>query len=195
MVHVFYCSTFFSREIFLLEQKLDNSDPSPPHVHWLQLDLQKPLCTQAVLHFLISIITNLREGWPKFRKSSKRGGGYFQSKNFCLKFWTFKQGFLDMKLIQICNMIFQKWGGGGVQRPFRTFPKIHPSSCGHPSLLLWPKHADVKTTSSSPSPSLKSARSATLPTLRLPIWSSLSWEEAVQIAVLYLVVMPFGVYM
>ena len=131
-----------------------------------------------------------------FPKSLKRGrvGCHFQFIILRHRFWTFKQSFLSMKLIQICNMIFQKWGGG-VQRPFRTFPKIHPSSCGHPSLLLWPKHADVKTTSSFPSPSLKSARSATLPTLRLPIWSSLSWEEAVQIAVLYLVVMPFGVYM
>ena len=34
-----------------------------------------------------------------FRKSS-RGGGHFQSKNLCCKIWTFKQGYLTMKLIQ-----------------------------------------------------------------------------------------------
>ena len=35
-----------------------------------------------------------------FRKSSKRGGGHFQSKNLYCKIWTFKQGYLTMKLIQ-----------------------------------------------------------------------------------------------
>ena len=35
-----------------------------------------------------------------FRKSSKGGGGHFQSKNLCCKIWTFKQGYLTMKLIQ-----------------------------------------------------------------------------------------------
>ena len=31
-------------------------------------------------------------------------------------------------------MIFRKWGGGG-QRPFGTFPKIHPFWYGHASLI------------------------------------------------------------
>ena len=35
-----------------------------------------------------------------FRKSSKRGGGHFQSKNLYCRFWTFKQGFLSMKMLQ-----------------------------------------------------------------------------------------------
>ena len=35
-----------------------------------------------------------------FRKSSKRGGGHFQSKNLYCKIWTFKQGFFSMKVIQ-----------------------------------------------------------------------------------------------
>ena len=29
-----------------------------------------------------------------------QGGGHFQSKNLCCKIWTFKQGYLTMKLIQ-----------------------------------------------------------------------------------------------
>ena len=33
----------------------------------------------------------------KFRK----GGGHFQSKNLYCKIWTFKQGYLTMKLIQV----------------------------------------------------------------------------------------------
>ena len=40
-------------------------------------------------------------------------------------------------LLQFCreirNMIFRKWGGG--QRPFRTFPKIHP---------FWRRHLSLK---------------------------------------------------
>ena len=35
-----------------------------------------------------------------FRKSSKGGGGHFQSKNLCCKIWTLKQGYLTIKLIQ-----------------------------------------------------------------------------------------------
>ena len=35
-----------------------------------------------------------------FRKSSERRGGHFQSKNLYCKIWTFKQGFLTMKMIQ-----------------------------------------------------------------------------------------------
>ena len=128
-------------------------------------------------------------------KFQEGGGGIFNPKIFVWNFGPLNRAFWTWNWYKFATWFSKNEGVGGVQRPFRTFPKIHPSSCGHPSLLLWPKHADVKTTSSSPSPSLKSARSATLPTLRLPIWSSLSWEEAVQIAVLYLVVMPFGVYM
>ena len=47
----------------------------------------------------------VREGWRLqngwiFGKVPKGGGGHFQSKNLCCKIWTFKQGYLTMKLIQ-----------------------------------------------------------------------------------------------
>ena len=35
-----------------------------------------------------------------FRKNSDGRGGHFQSKNLYYKIWTFKQGYLNMKLIQ-----------------------------------------------------------------------------------------------
>ena len=49
-----------------------------------------------------------------FRKSSKGGGGgHFQSENLYCRFWTFKQGFLSMKMIQkghfrVQGMFFQQ---------------------------------------------------------------------------------------
>ena len=48
-----------------------------------------------------------------FRKISKGGWGYFQSKNLCRRFWDFKQGFFSMKLIQkshfrVQGMFFQQ---------------------------------------------------------------------------------------
>ena len=51
-----------------------------------------------------------------------QGGGHFQSKNLCCKIWTFKQGYLTMKLIQrglfrLClknlQHNFPKMRGGG----------------------------------------------------------------------------------
>ena len=38
-----------------------------------------------------------------FRKNSKGGGGYFQSKNLCCRFWIFKQGFLCIKFKKNCK--------------------------------------------------------------------------------------------
>ena len=40
-----------------------------------------------------------QNGWI-FGKVPKGGGGHFQSKNLYCKIWTFKQGYLTMKLIQ-----------------------------------------------------------------------------------------------
>ena len=54
-----------------------------------------------------------------FRKSSKRGGGHFQSKNLYCKIWTFKQVYVTMKLIQSVARLkklqynFPKMRGGG----------------------------------------------------------------------------------
>ena len=61
-----------------------------------------------------------------FRKISKgRGGGNFESKNLYYRFWTFKRGFLSMKLKKKnCEYDFPKMRGEGGQKPFRTFPKI-----------------------------------------------------------------------
>ena len=42
-----------------------------------------------------------------FCKSSKGGGGHFQSKKYVVDFGNFKQGFLSMKLIQKCNFRVQ----------------------------------------------------------------------------------------
>ena len=36
----------------------------------------------------------------EFSEKFQGGGGHFQSKNLCCKIWTFKQGYLTMKLIQ-----------------------------------------------------------------------------------------------
>ena len=49
---------------------------------------------------------NLRDAFPFqngwiFGKVPKGGGGHFQSKNLYCKIWTFKQGYLTMKLIQV----------------------------------------------------------------------------------------------
>ena len=49
--------------------------------------------------------TRFREASPYqnvwiFGKVPKGGGGHFQSKNFCCKFWTFEQGFFGIKMIQ-----------------------------------------------------------------------------------------------
>ena len=44
-------------------------------------------------------------------KKTEGGGGHFQSKNLYRKIWTFKQGYLTMKLIQ----------RGPVRHPFKKF--------------------------------------------------------------------------
>ena len=41
--------------------------------------------------------TKTDEFSEKFRRG---GGGHFQSKNFCCKFWTFEQGFFGIKMIK-----------------------------------------------------------------------------------------------
>ena len=45
-----------------------------------------------------------KDGYTKtdefLEKFQTGGGGHFQSKNLYCRFWTFKQGFLSMKLIQ-----------------------------------------------------------------------------------------------
>ena len=71
-----------------------------------------------------------QNGWI-FGKVPKGGGGHFQSKNLYCKIWTFKQVYVTMKLIQSVARLknlqynFPKMRGGS-QRPFGTFPKIHP---------------------------------------------------------------------
>ena len=48
-----------------------------------------------------------------FRKSSKGGGCHFQSKNLCCRFWTYKQGFLSMKVEEKSQHDFPNIGGEG----------------------------------------------------------------------------------
>ena len=60
-----------------------------------------------------------------FRKSSKRGGGHFQSKNLYCKIWTFKQVYVTMKLIQSVARL---------KNLQYNFPKIHPFWKGNASL-------------------------------------------------------------
>ena len=59
-----------------------------------------------------------------FWKGFKWGkvGGHFHSNNLCCRFWTFQQ---DMKLKKRLQDHFTKMRGEG-EKPFRTFPKIHP---------------------------------------------------------------------
>ena len=66
-----------------------------------------------------------------------RNGWIFKSsKNLCCTFWTFKQDFCAWICKKKRKMIIQNWGWGG-QRPFETFPKVHPYWYQHPS-LGWP---------------------------------------------------------
>ena len=66
--------------------------------------------------------------WMNFRKSSKGrgGGGSFSMKKFILKilglYTGLYGGFFGKKL----QFDFPKMRGGGDQRPFGIFPKIHP---------------------------------------------------------------------
>ena len=90
------------------------------------------------------------------------GGGHFQSKNLCCKIWTFKQGYLTMKLIQsnsqfkkIATQLSENEGGG--QRPFGTFPKIHPFWMGSASLRKIAIHTFCRTFCVCSSPILLSA--------------------------------------
>ena len=85
--------------------------------HWFYFLNCCTLITGCQVRFLCGAIISVwgyghfswsrNKGWVRltdrmnFRKSSERGGrGHFQSKNLYCKIWTFKQGFLTMKLIQ-----------------------------------------------------------------------------------------------
>ena len=50
-------------------------------------------------HFTLREAYRYQNGWI-FGKVPNGGGGHFQSKNFCCKFWTFEQGFFGIKMIQ-----------------------------------------------------------------------------------------------
>ena len=52
-------------------------------------------------------------------------GGHFQSKNFCCRFWTYRQGFLSIKWKKNATWFSENEGGGGEgQRPFGTSLKF-----------------------------------------------------------------------
>ena len=46
-------------------------------------------------------------------KFQRGGGGHFQSKNLCCRFWTYKQGFLSMKVEEKSQHDFPKIGRDG----------------------------------------------------------------------------------
>ena len=88
-----------------------------------------------------------------FWKIPKGGGGHFQSKNLYCIFWTFKQGFLSMKMLQkghfrVQGMFFQQlyWEKSKQDTlsrrhfwtppPFGNVTKIHPFWWRQPSLYL-----------------------------------------------------------
>ena len=54
-----------------------------------------------------------------------RGGGSFSIQKFIWQIFAIIDDTSVMNFGKNCNMIFRKWGGGD-QRPFGTFPKIHP---------------------------------------------------------------------
>ena len=47
------------------------------------------------------------------KKFQMGGGGHFQSKNLCCRFWTYKQGFLSMKVEEKSQHDFPNIGGEG----------------------------------------------------------------------------------
>ena len=55
--------------------------------------------------------TKTEEFSEKFQRGG--GGGLFQSKNLCCRFWTYKQGFLSMKVEEKSQHDFPKIGGEG----------------------------------------------------------------------------------
>ena len=67
------------------------------------------------------------ESFGKVPKGGGGGGGNFQSKPLC-RFWTIKQGFKKdlFEREKKLHHDFAKMRGGGGQRPFGTFLKVHP---------------------------------------------------------------------
>ena len=61
-----------------------------------------------------------------FRKSSKGGGGSFSIQKFILQIFAIIDDTLVMNFRKNLQYDFPKNEGGGGQRPFGTFPKIHP---------------------------------------------------------------------
>ena len=60
----------------------------------------------------------IRDGWQYqngwiLEKFQRGAGGHFQSKNLCCRFWTYKQGFLSMKVEEKSQHDFPKIGGEG----------------------------------------------------------------------------------
>ena len=66
-----------------------------------------------------------------FQKISKKGGGNFQSKNSCSRFWELFILSGSRTSLHIFDHIHYK---KNYQGPFGIFPKNHPFSCSHPSL-------------------------------------------------------------
>ena len=70
-----------------------------------------------------------------FRKSSEGGGGAFSIPKFILQIFAIIDDISVMNFRKNLQYDFPKMRGGG-QRPFGTFPKIHPFWEGDASLRI-----------------------------------------------------------
>ena len=70
----------------------------------------RSIVLQHVCELGTSDSTKTDEFSEKFQRG---GGGHFQSKNLCCRFWTYKQGFLSMKVEEKSQHDFPKIGGEG----------------------------------------------------------------------------------
>ena len=94
------------------------------HCEYQNLDLQKVKRQQ--IKMLIGCLYG-RVTLPKqinFWKSSERGGGVISNPKIYIADFCHYKRFFGHVFLKNCNMIFRKGGGG--QRPFGIFPKIHP---------------------------------------------------------------------
>ena len=73
-----------------------------------------------------------QNGWI-FRKVPKGGKGSFSIQKFMLHISDLYMGLSSNIFRKKCKTIFLKWGGGG-QRPFGNFPKLHQFWKPDPSL-------------------------------------------------------------
>ena len=65
-----------------------------------------------------------QNGWIFGKVPKGGGGGHFQSKNLYWRFWAFIQGFIAGFSEKNCNLIFRKWGEGGIKGRLEFYRKF-----------------------------------------------------------------------